>query len=61
MKLAREIEGDVKSQNQVELENGNEEEAFSAVVRPASSSNGPNSSQNQLRGPSGVYSNIGHF
>lgn len=32
--LAREIEGNVSSRTDVELEDGNEEEAFSAVVRP---------------------------
>ena len=33
--IAREIEGSSTSQNQIELENGDEEEAFSAVVRPS--------------------------
>ena len=32
--LAREIEGSQSSRNAVELDNGDEEEAFSAVVRP---------------------------
>lgn len=32
--VARQIEGNVSSRNAIELENGDEEEAFSAVVRP---------------------------
>ena len=34
--LAREIEGSVSSRSGIEMENGDEEEAFSAVVRPQS-------------------------
>ncbi len=38
--VAREIEGDNAGRRQVELENGDEEEAFSAVHRPVAEGSG---------------------
>lgn len=55
-KIAREIEGDTFSKHRVELENGDEEEAFSAVHRN-SGSNRNSSSEYRSHGRSSTGSN----